>query len=250
MEEKYKGLGTKVSPEFHKLFRRICHKKGLKTYDAIQMMAEAFVRYTDDQHNLSEEMERLMMLFEHMQGWRNAFNLADATPDKDITEAIYLLTAKGKKGARAVMVHRPYIGNWTETVNVQVILERVIKVLMPERYRRLSALAIDMECNSIMELLDSLLTRHSNEADEKEFRKDFEDCRRGDFGQEPKEDGPYRRHPHKSVDMYERQTVIQFGDDDKEIAEAEVKESMRHDPDAERKWLEDNVDFQPFDQEW
>ena len=62
MEEKYKGLGTKVSPAFHKIFRRICHKKGLKTYEAIQMMAEAFVRYTDDQHNLSEEMERLMML--------------------------------------------------------------------------------------------------------------------------------------------------------------------------------------------
>lgn len=252
MEEKYKGLGTKVSPEFHKLFRRICHKKGLKTYEAIQMMAEAFVRYTDDQHNLSEEMERLMMLFEHMRGWRNAFNLADATPDKDITEAIYMLTAKGKKGARAVMVHRPYMGDWTETVNVQVILERVIEVLMPERYSRLRSLAIDFECNSIIELLDVLLTRHSHEADEAEFRKDFEDCRRGDFGQLPHEGEPYVKHHHKTVEKYE-QSSFDFTDADVSAAthSEEERERLIQESEEARKWLIENTDGdRPFCSEW
>ena len=228
MEEKYKGLGTKVSPEFHKIFRRICHKKGLKTYDAIQMMAEAFVRYTDDQHNLSEEMERLMMLFEHMRGWRNAFNLADATPDKEITEAIYMLTAKGKKGARAVMVHRPYMGDWTETVNVQVILERII------------------------ELLDVLLTRHSHEADEAEFRKDFEDCRRGDFGQLPHEGEPYVKHHHKTVEMYE-QSSFDFTDADISASKhsEEERERIRQESEEARKWLIENADGdRPFCSEW
>lgn len=249
-KEKYRGLGTKVSPEFHRLFRRICKRKGIKIYDAIQMMAETFVRYTDDRHNLSEEMERMMAIFEHMTGWKDAFNLADASAEKEIKEAIYFLTAKGKKGARAVMVHRPYMGDWTETMNVQVILDRVIEVLMPERYRRLRSLAVDMDCNSIMELVDTLITRQSADIDDAHYRKDFEDCRRGEWGQLPKEDGPYVRKHHKSVDMYEQQTVIQFGEEDRHVAENEVKESMEHDPYAERKWLEDNMDFQPHGGTW
>lgn len=214
-KEKYVGLGTKTSPQFAATFKRICERKGINTYQAIQMMADSFVRYCDDRHNLSPEMERLMMVFEHGDGWKGAFNLADATAQRSIGEAIYIMKAKGKTGARAVMVQNPYFGNErTETTNVQQILERVISVLMPERYRRLRALAVEMECSSLLELLDTMIDAHTIEQINADFRKDFEDCNRHDYGRPVEYGQRTKRKHHKGIDMYEQQQAIRFSPDD------------------------------------
>lgn len=209
-EKKHVVIGTKTSPQFAEIFNNICRKKGIKPYLAMQMMVDSFVRYTDDRHNLSQEMELLMSVFEHMDGWKDAFNLADPTPDRQIDEAIYFLTAGEKKGTRAIMVHRPYFGNWTETMNVQQILERVIEVLMPERYRRLRGLARDMECSSILELLDHMIDAHTIDNLNKELRQEFEDAARAENGKPLEYGARTRQKSHKSVDMYEKPQTIHF----------------------------------------
>ena len=223
-QEKYVMIGTKVSPKFAETFNRICRKKGLNKYQAIQMMVDTFVRYTDDRYNLSEEMSLLMSAFEHMDGWNGAFNLADTTADKQIDEAIYFLTAAERNGARAIMVHRPYFGNWTETSNVQMILERVIEVLMPERYRRLRMLAVDMECNSILELIDRMIDAHTIDQLEQNFRRAFEDCQRTDSGKTIAYGNKTKSLHHHTVDgEAARQARLQFTDEDREQAEEEAR---------------------------
>ena len=223
-KDKYVMIGTKVSPKFAETFNRICRKKGLNKYQAIQMMVDTFVRYTDDRYNLSEEMSLLMSAFEHMDGWNGAFNLADTTADKQIDEAIYFLTAAERNGARAIMVHRPYFGNWTETSNVQMILERVIEVLMPERYRRLRMLAVDMECNSILELIDRMIDAHTIDQLEQNFRRAFEDCQRTDSGKTIAYGNKTKSLHHHTVDgEAARQARLQFTDEDREQAEEEAR---------------------------
>ena len=223
-KDKYVMIGTKVSPKFAETFNRICRKKGLNKYQAIQMMVDTFVRYTDDRYNLSEEMSLLMSAFEHMDGWNGAFNLADTTADKQIDEAIYFLTAAERNGARAIMVHRPYFGNWTETSNVQMILERVIEVLMPERYRRLRMLAVDMECNSILELIDRMIDAHTIDQLEQNFRRAFEDCQRTDSGKTIAYGSKTKSLHHHTVDgEAARQARLQFTDEDREQAEEEAQ---------------------------
>ena len=223
-KDKYVMIGTKVSPKFAETFARICRKKGLNKYQAIQMMVDTFVRYTDDRYNLSEEMSLLMSAFEHMDGWNGAFNLADTTADKQIDEAIYFLTAAERNGARAIMVHRPYFGNWTETSNVQMILERVIEVLMPERYRRLRMLAVDMECNSILELIDRMIDAHTIDQLEQNFRRAFEDCQRTDSGKTIAYGNKTKSLHHHTVDgEAARQARFQFTDDDREQADEEAR---------------------------
>ena len=223
-KDKYVMIGTKVSPKFAETFNRICRKKGLNKYQAIQMMVDTFVRYTDDRYNLSEEMSLLMSAFEHMDGWNGAFNLADTTADKQIDEAIYFLTAAERNGARAIMVHRPYFGNWTETSNVQMILERVIEVLMPERYRRLRMLAVDMECNSILELIDRMIDAHTIDQLEQNFRRAFEDCQRTDSGKTIAYGNKTKSLHHHTVDgEAARQARLQFTDEDREQAEEEAQ---------------------------
>lgn len=220
---RYVVIGTKTSRQFYVTFNEICYKKGIKSYQAMQMMVDSFVRYTDDRHNLSAEMEQLMSIFEHMEGWKDAFNLADANTERQIDEAVYFMTAKGKKGTRAVMVHRPYFGNWTETYNVQHILERIIEVLFPERYRRMRALAVDMECNSLLELLDIMIDAHTVEQVNRELRKDFEDCNRHEYGKPIEYGQRTKRKHHKGVDMYDKQVRITFTASDKEQADNEAK---------------------------
>lgn len=227
--EKYVMLGTKVRRDFAENFNLICKRKGIKVYNAIQMIVEAFVRYTDDRHNLSVEMERLMSVFEHMDGWKDAFNLADPTPDRDIQEALYFVTGTGRKGAKGVLVHRPFFGNWTETVNIQYIIERVLEVMSPERYRRLRALAVEMDCNSILDLLDEMIDRHTSELINDQFRQGFTDNNRHygkavEYGQRTK-----RKH-HKSVD--DMQTRLSFSD-------PPTQEEM-----------EDEAGFKPLGGEW
>lgn len=238
---KYVVIGTKTSPEFAETFKQICKTKGIKPYQAIQMMVDTFVRYTDDRHNLSANMEKMMSVFEHMIGWDNAFNLADPTPDRTIEEAVYLLTGTHRKGARAVMVSRPIFGDWNETSNIQTIIERMIEVICPERYRRLRALAVEMECSSILELLDVMIDAHTIEALNAQYRKDFEDNARHDYGREVEYGQRTKRKHRKSIDDME-QTTIKFSPEDvPDLPE------LKHEAGD---WLSENMDFRPHGEDW
>ena len=179
---------------------RIAKKKGISEYGLVQMVIDTLVRYMDDRHNLTPEMEQAMAIFEHMEGWRDAMNHADPTTRRIIGEAIYFLFDEDgkKKGCRAVHVTKPFFGNWSEDMNIQHILERCICLIMPERYRRLRQLAVDMQCNSLLELFDKLIDHHSKDSDVATFRELFEDADRSEFGVKPS-DVRYRQTKTKGL---------------------------------------------------
>lgn len=179
--ERYQVLGTKVSAKAYRLLNRLAKSKGLTVYEMMQMCADTLVRYMSDSHNLTPDMEQAMGLFEHMIGWAGALNLCDPSVKMHVSEATYYLTAEGKRGARAVHVNRPYFGDWQQTENVQTILERTLELVAPERYRRLRALAVEMQCNSILDLLDLMLDSYDTDRmNTAEIRQSFEDCARAE----------------------------------------------------------------------
>ena len=191
---KYEMMQTKVRPVIYAKVKRIAKRMGLTDYVIIQMMVDCIVRYMDSQHNLTPEMEKIMAIFEHMEGWGNAFNHADPTVKRIVGEAVYFLFDEEgkKKGCRAVHVTKPFFGNWTEDLNIQHILERVICLMMPERYRRLRSLAVDMDCSSLLELFDHLIDLHAQDSDVATFRQLFEDANRSEWGAKPS-DVRYKR---------------------------------------------------------
>ena len=184
---KYEMMQTKVHPVIYARMKRIAKMKGITEYGLVQMVIDTLVRYMDDRHNLTPEMEQAMSIFEHMEGWRDAMNHADPTTRRIIGEAIYFLFDEDgkKKGCRAVHVTKPFFGNWSEDMNIQHILERCICLMMPERYRRLRMLAVEMECSSLLELFDKLIDHHSKDSDVATFRELFEDADRSEFGVKP-----------------------------------------------------------------
>lgn len=225
--EKYQVLSTKVSNHTYRRLNKLARRKGMAIYEIVQMVCDTLVRYMDDRHNLTEEMEQAMAVFEHLEGWRDALNLADPNVTKIVGEATYFLFDEAGKrhGCRAVHVTKPFFGQWTQEANIQRILERTICLLMPERYRRLRMLAIDMECNTVLELIDRMIDQHSKDADVAAIRQEFEDADRSDWGIKPKTDGPYKRVHSKQLNF--------------------VDESEQA-----RQWLEANMGFRPHGGEW
>ncbi len=200
-DERYEPAATKVSKEALQRLDAISKKKGISRYVLIQMVCDVIIRYMDDRHNLTPEIEKLMTIFEHLNGWEKSFNLADYNTNPEIIEAIYFFTDETKRGVRGVHVERPWLegtDQWTQTYNLQQIFDRFLLLLMPERYHRLTMLARGCNCNSILELIDRLLDEHSNDADLALLRMEFEDADRSDFGKKPV-DAPFKRKHYKSV---------------------------------------------------
>lgn len=200
--DKYQVLATKVTPEAWQRLNILAHKKGMTIYELVQMVCDTLIRYMDDQHNLTPEIEKAMAIFEHMEGWAESFNLTDPTVQREVGEATYYLQdPDGKRsGVRALHVNKPFFGERTMTANIQQILEHTISMLTPERYRRLRALAVDMECNSLLELFDVLIDYHAHDGDVAELRHTFEDCNRHDYGKEVVYGQRTRRVKHVSPD--------------------------------------------------
>lgn len=234
--EGYMVVATKVSKQAYTRLVKLAKKKCLSLYELMQMVCDTLIRYMDDRHNLTPEMEKAMSVFEHMNGWKDALNLADPTVEPEVAEATYYVTSKGKKGCRAVHVFKPFMGKWTQTENIQDIIERNMSYTMPERYSRLRDLAYEMDCTTVLQLLDLLIDAHSVEALNAELRKDFEDADRSDWGKKPVE-SPYKRKHHKDPDTLQ-QTIV-FDEEDRKAA---AREAGVDD--------EDELGFRPFGVEY
>lgn len=196
----YEVVATKCHPEIAERLRKLSHKLGMKRYGILQMAIDCIVRYMDDRHNLSAEMEQVMLMFDHLVGWADQTNFADPMVDLKPAEATYFCTTPHKHGCRAVHVSKPIMGQPQEDVNVQRILERTVCLLLPEQYQRLRRLAVDHQCSSILELINKLIDQHSKDSDVAEFRRQFEDANRSDYGRPIEYGRKTRSTHHRDID--------------------------------------------------
>ena len=228
----YLVIATKVKPEVKRQIGKLCKQKKLTEYGMLQMVCDCLVRYMDDQHNLSPELEQAMSVFEHMEGWKDALNLADPTVKKEICEAVYIQQDKEgkKKGFRCSMVTKPIMGEWTHTDNVVYIYERMTEVLLPEIYRKMRLLAAEMDCNSIVDLLHSMIDAQAVIQLNEGFRKEFEDADRATNGKPVAYGQRTRRKKHYDPDT---------------MPEQRLRFDERKDD-----GLEDDLGFRPHGGEW
>lgn len=210
-EGNFVSVAGKISTWSYGRIMRILKRKGLNIYQMIQNFCDTIIRYMDDKHNRTPDVEKAMNMFEGMIGWENNFNLCDYKTKPEISEATYYLSDftkdKAKKGVRVVHVERPLMDKWTQTFNVQQILERFMCLTFPSLYRRLRFIAVCRECTSILELLIDIVGELEREEDKKELLRDFEDADRCDFGQKPHEK-PYKRPYTASEDTLFKDELI------------------------------------------
>lgn len=218
-DERYLTIATKVSRHAAEQLARIAKKKKMTIYELIQMSCDTLIRYMDDRHNLSEEMERAMALFEHLVGWADALNLADPTVNKEVCQAVYIFQdADGKKkGFRAKLVDRPFCGIWTEDSNVMHIFERILNICMPELYMKLLRARIVLDCKSISEVLNVLADAEVIMQLNGELRQDFEDAARADNGRGYAYGQKTKGLQHRTPDSLAQDQRLKFDDEGSEV---------------------------------
>lgn len=227
--EKYKTIATKISPHAYDRLTALAAARDMTIYDIIQMSVDTLIRYMDDRHNLSKEMEQAMSIFEHMIGWADALNLADPAVAREVAEAVYILQDPDgkKKGFRAVMVEKPFCGLWNQTANVQQIFDRLFNVLMPDMYLKLYRAKILMGYRSVVEVINALadadVIAHLNE----EFRKEFEDAGRADNARAVRYGRKAHGFQHRTPDSVAQDQRIKFDDYDRDIAREEADDGTR-----------------------
>ena len=216
-EEKYVNISTKIKPETDMLLKKICKKIGIIKYEFLQNVCETISRYASDKYNLTPEMERAMSIFEHLKGWKNAFNLADHTAKSEICEAFYVLKAKGKNGLRVIHVERPWwdgVEEWKQSINVQDMFERFLNILMPERYMKMKKLSIALGIDSRTHLLDYMIDQCMEEEINAQYRREFEDAARAENAKTIEYGKKTKSTHHHSPEEYIEQTTITFEPED------------------------------------
>lgn len=227
--DKFVTLATKVSRHSAERLAALASAKGMTIYEVMQMCIDTLVRYTDDRHNLTKEMEQAMAIFEHMIGWADALNLADPAVQREVAEAVYILQdpTGEKKGFRAVMVEKPFCGLWTQTANVQTIFDRLFNILLPEMYMKLYRAKIIMGFETVVEVLNGLADADAIAHLNDEFRQEFEDAARADNAKAVGYGRKTRGLQHRTPDSYAQDQRIKFDDYDRDTAEQEADDGTR-----------------------
>ena len=195
-------INTKVLKAALDLVLPVFEKKKLTVYSVIQNIFECLMHNMTGWHRLTPDTQKTMGVFENQIGWENNFNFCDPTVKPEIGEAIYFVTAKGKTGARPVMVERPIMRKWRQTFNIQQILDRFMELAVPHIFKRLRYIQESRGCNSIIELLLDVIGDLEDEQMKAELLEDFQDNERSIYGQRP-QDARYKRKIRKTIDMFE-----------------------------------------------
>ena len=172
-------VNTKVTAEAYARLKAICKQHDFTLYDMLQMLCDCIIRFMDDRHNLSDNLVRIIRMFEDLPGWKTATRLTEDLTDAQVMEAFYVLRhPKGTGASRIVHVTRPMLDGdpegWIATHNIQLQLERFIELTAPSLYKHLRMLAVDLGTESLLDTIHIIANLYKENEDEKELRLQFE----------------------------------------------------------------------------
>lgn len=243
-DDKHRNVSTKVDPEAKAQLARILEGMGMNEYEFLQLMVEVIIRMSDDRHNLSDRMAKLIQVFKMVPGFKGASTMVDPTGEYEIKSAVYFVNQKGKKGYVPVLVERGWMdGIWNETRNVKKIMEYVVEKCAPDSYLRLREHMQELECDSVFECLLEMVDAATMVNIEDEVADMFRDNQRGDFGQHLGYGNRTKSLHHRTPDgEAARQQRINFDEEDRRAADIEAGRDLGDD-------VVDGLGCKPFDVE-
>jgi hypothetical protein len=157
-------------------------------------------------------------------GWQKAFNIANPNGLK-VAQVILILEQEGRKGFGAVMIDRPFFGDARQTECVDSILERVTEVTMRGIYRRLRLMGAKMDCQSLSDVLLTMIDAQTILDLDEGFRAELPGM--GDYNYNGKQIAYGKKtkaKQHRTPDSVAQDQRIKFDDYDREVADYEVQD--------------------------
>ena len=218
-------FSVKVTQATYDLVNILCEglQHSTNGNDLFKVFIRTFIESARHDGPLSEDMKTFLNLLKIEPGWHKAFNFADASATTEVAQVILILQQEGKKGFGLTMIDKPWMGEPTQTMCVDDILERVLKVSMPGLYKRLAAIGDKCCSNSMRETLtlicEYMLDYLKKEEDQAELPGYGE---HHDYGKAIEYGKRTKRKPHYSPDTAPTQQTIHFNDTDKQLSEEEA----------------------------
>lgn len=242
-EEKYKVLSVKIKPDQAVLLDAICNALGVNTYQIFQMFFYTLCKASAPMHELSPEIRKLMTLMETDASWAEAFNIANPNNLK-IAQVILILEQEKKKGFGAVMIDKPFMSDSRQTEKVDEILERVTEVTMHGIYRRLRMLGARIRCNTLSDILLTMIDDQTVLELEEESRVEMQGDAQYDIRGRRIEYGKRTKaKQHRTPDSLAHDQRIRFDESD-----LHVSDTQEASDDNYRDTIGKGI--KPFDQEW
>ena len=219
-------FSVKVTQATYDLVNILCEglQHSTNGNDLFKVFIRTFIESARHDGPLSEDMKTFLNLLKIEPGWHKAFNFADASATTEVAQVILILQQEGKKGFGLTMIDKPWMGEPTQTMCVDDILERVLKVSMPGLYKRLAAIGDKCCSNSMRETLtlicEYMLDYLKKEEDQAELPGYGE---HHDYGKAIEYGKRTKRKPHYSPDTAPTQQTIHFNDSDKQLSEEEAQ---------------------------
>lgn len=220
-------LSVKVTQEMYDLLNILAEgmEHGTNANDLLKMFVHAFIEAAKHTGPVSSDIQMLLDILKVEDGWSEAFNFADVTKQKRIAQVVLILEQPGRKGFGMVKIDRPYMPGKKPymTYCVDEILERVTKVSMKGLYQRLRDIGNEIGTKSLRETLMKLIEDYRKHSLRLQFKDEGPQLGNySDFGRAIEYGQRTKRKKHVTPD--DIQTHIVFGDDDREIADYEVKD--------------------------
>lgn len=202
-KKQLKIIATKVPEDSYNLLKSLCDRNGINAYTLIQWMANVFVRFSDDMHNLDDRLCKAIRLFEDPSVWGDSFNIF-RNSDTIVEGAVYITKSKDSSNAGSVFVGRDFFGKRECTYNSRDILEMIFENTFPTMYRKVRAAGVELGTTSVIETVSELIDRYSDGSDIDDIRQMFEDNRRHENNRKSGNDTSdnataYVTHQRKSI---------------------------------------------------
>ena len=222
--KRFEGLGTKIDPAMYEVLNACCDALGVDVYHLLQWFAYTIIRASAPMHELDPRIQKLLAMMESDVGWQQAFNIANPNGLK-VAQAILILEQEGRKGFGAVMIDRPFFGDARQTECVDSILERVTEVTMRGIYRRLRLMGAKMDCQSLSDVLLTMIDAQTILDLDEGFRAELPGM--GDYNYNGKQVAYGKKtkaKQHRTPDSVAQDQRIKFDDYDREVADYEVQD--------------------------
>ena len=210
-----KVLGTKVRDEYAAFIEALAVKMGDTPSDILGNFVQTIIRMSNKKIRNTPQMRHMIAKFEQQWGTEAAANLGILEQNKlEIQDAIYRVSQKGRRGCKMIMLDRGMFDSREHAcINSAKILERVMQTECPTVYRALMTVPSEVQADTIIDKLITLLNRHAEDAIEEEIEQMFVDADRADNGRSVSQQQKYKKKYHYDVDSeHDKRQKIQEAD--------------------------------------
>lgn len=227
---------------------------GTNANDLLKKCIEFVIETAKITGPVSPDIKTLIDMLKLDAAWHSAFNFGDVTATNDIAQVILILQQhdgkQPRQGFGLAMINKPMIAGEQQTMTLCVddILERVVEVSMKGLYRELRDIGLALGTQSMRETLTTLCDAQKLVELDNSLRDELPQMGNfSDFGKAIEWGQRTKQKKHRTPDsLANSQQRIQFGVEDREQAEAEVK---RDNPPADPADMEKEMGFKPFGSE-